>query len=118
TIARVDGGAIADGARVEVAAVAPPVDRSSSSPVEVEVPSTARPDPPRVAWIVPTFGWSEAATLFGRERTRTRRGGGLRIFLDRPWWSSGYGEQLAVVLAEGPVAEADEQLRALVTMRG
>ena len=117
TIARVDDGAIPDGEAVEIALVAPPVSRTSA-PATVDVLSTTRPDPPVVGWIVPSYGWSEGDAMHRRERTRTRHGGGLRIFLERPWWSSGYGEQLAVVLANGPVAATDDQLRALVTTVG
>jgi hypothetical protein len=40
------------------------------------------------------------------------------VFLDRPWYSSGSGEQLAVVLAGAPVAADDEQMKGLVTQLG
>jgi hypothetical protein len=68
--------------------------------------------------VVPTFGWTEQTTDLGLNRTRTRSGGGLRVFLDRPWFSSGAGEQLAVVLATGTVLPGDHQLRDLVTQLG
>lgn len=119
TIARLPGGAIADRQRVEVAIVPPPVS-SGSAPSAVDVPSTARPHPPRVAWIVPTFGWAAGTGDKGLTRSRTRSGGGLRIFLERPWWTSGVGEQLAVVLADTPLTTgpAHAVARDLVTRLG
>ncbi len=68
--------------------------------VTLSVPNSARPAPPKVRYVVPTFGWAESKTEKGE--TRTRRGGGLRIYLDRPWYSSGRGEKLAVVLPQPP----------------
>jgi hypothetical protein len=61
------------------------------------VPSSAAPPAPSVLYVVPTFGWVEGETVDGRV-TRWRRGGGLRVYLDQPWNTSGYGEMLAVVL--------------------
>ncbi|MDP9440616.1 MAG: hypothetical protein M3P34_00215, partial [Actinomycetota bacterium] len=67
--------------------------------VLVNVLSSARPEAPRVLYMVPSFRWvgGRAApnwTTF----TRTRTGGGLRVWMDRPWYSSGEGEKLAAVL--------------------
>jgi hypothetical protein len=61
------------------------------------IPSSAPPPAPSVLYAVPTFGWTR--TDDGKRRTSWRRGAGLRIYLDRPWNASGYGEMLAVVLA-------------------
>jgi hypothetical protein len=58
---------------------------------ELKVLSTARPDAPRVRWILPSFGWDRSI------ENRSVRRGGLRIFLDRPWYSSGDDELLGVV---------------------
>jgi hypothetical protein len=120
TVARIATGAIGEGDSVEIALVAPPV--SSPSPVPARVvdhPSTARPAAPQVAWIIPTFGWSEAETKEGSTRIRTRlRGGGLRVFLDRPWYSSGVGEQLGVIVANGTVDTSDLQLTSILTQLG
>jgi hypothetical protein len=68
--------------------------------VILSVPNSSRPAPPRIRYIIPTFGWDEQRTETGVRRTR--KGGGLRIYLDRPWYSSGRGEQLAVVLPQPP----------------
>jgi hypothetical protein len=59
-------------------------------------PNSAPPPAPEVLYVVPTFGWT--ASKGGSSETRWRRGGGLRIYLNRPWNASGYGEMLAVVL--------------------
>lgn len=61
------------------------------------VPNSSPPPAPRVLYVVPTFGWTATTDAQGTE-TRWRRGGGLRVYLDRPWNASGYGEMLAVVL--------------------
>jgi hypothetical protein len=69
------------------------------NPIEVDVLNTARPLAPRVQYVVPTFGWEQPQQASGSSTvTRTRWGGGLRVYLDRPWYSTGDGEMLAVIL--------------------
>ncbi|MFC0438226.1 hypothetical protein [Kutzneria buriramensis] len=87
---------------VEVAYVVPPITRNGTA-VTVNVPSSARPAAPLVAYVVPTFGWEQENSATGI--TSTRRGNGLRVFLNRPWYSSGDGEQLGVLTMNqaGPV---------------
>jgi hypothetical protein len=60
------------------------------------IPSSAPPPAPEVLYVVPTFGWVRS----GDEASKSswRRGGGLRVYLKRPWNVSGYGEMLGVVL--------------------
>ena len=65
-------------------------------PVKVNILSSARPLKPEVEYIIPTFNWLKSAekdTL-----THVREGGGLRVYLKRPWFSSGEGEMLGVVI--------------------
>ncbi len=62
----------------------------------VNILSSARPDAPKVLYVVPTFGWEEKK--IGDELVSRRCGNGLRVYLDRPWYSSGIGELLGVVL--------------------
>jgi hypothetical protein len=77
-----------------------------SGPVRVlSVPASAPPDPPRISHAVPAFGWrldagpAAGGVLGAGETLRRRRlGGGLRVFLERPWYSSGEGERLAAVV--------------------
>ena len=60
----------------------------------LDIASSKRPDAPKVAYIVPTFHREES----DEGRSRSRRGRGLRIYLKRPWYSSGVGELLGIVL--------------------
>ncbi|MDB5058979.1 MAG: putative outer rane channel [Chloroflexi bacterium] len=62
----------------------------------IDVPSSARPASPKLLYIVPTFGHETASSSDGI--TTKRQGGGLRVYLERPWFSSGDGELLGVVL--------------------
>jgi hypothetical protein len=65
-------------------------------PVEADILNSARPTAPRVRYIVPTFRWEGGAVALTRK-------GGLRVYLDRPWYSSGAGELLGVLLEDrGP----------------
>lgn len=67
----------------------------------VTIPSSAPPKKPDVLYVMPTFPWTSevAPTLEPGARLYSRRGGGgLRVYMDRGWYSSGGGERLAVVL--------------------
>lgn len=68
-----------------------------SGPEEIRwINSTAPPPPPEILYVVPTFGWVRSEDETGKRSWR--RGGGLRVYLNRPWNVTGYGEMLAVVL--------------------
>jgi len=106
TIARIASGTIADGASVKVAYVAAPVTRSSleqlvspatSAGYPVSVPSSAPPLSPDLRRVVPAFSWSRG-TVAGGGQQSSRLGGGLRVFVGRPWFSSGEGELLGVLI--------------------
>ncbi len=71
--------------------------------------SSARPDAPKVLYVVPTFGW-ERPPREGAVVKSARHGGGLRVYMDRPWFSSGDGEMLGVVLWTGQLPENLDQL--------
>ncbi|MEN3308754.1 MAG: hypothetical protein V7603_4956 [Micromonosporaceae bacterium] len=77
----------------------------------VDIPSAARPAAPHVVSAVPTFQW--VRTRDGQARSSTRYSG-VRVYLDRPWYSSGEGELLGVVLAN-PDQPVPDALAALVT---
>jgi hypothetical protein len=87
-----------------------------SEPVVVDIPASARPDAPRVLYVVPTFGW-ERQTSTNLKRSM-RFGGGLRVYLDRPWYSSGDGELLGVVLYGESAPINREAWKHLVTQWG
>ncbi len=65
--------------------------------------STKRPDPPILHSLVPTFTWDQTFTPVNGQRpamkTSTRSAGGLRIWLERPWWSSGEDEKLGIIVS-------------------
>ncbi len=65
--------------------------------VTVHVPNAARPGLLKLAYVVPTFGWEQERTM-GKDRSRTRRGNGLRVYLEGPWFLSGEDEMLGVVI--------------------
>jgi hypothetical protein len=73
----------------------------------VSVPNSAPPIAPGIRYLMPSFGWDiddpDSPTAWSTF-TRRRSGGGLRVFLDRPWFTSGPGEQLGVVI---PVANGN-----------
>ena len=71
---------------------------------DLDIPNSARPAPLRPVSILPAFLWSESTA--GTVRTRERRGGGLRVYVERPWHLSGDGEQVGVVVkpANAPMA--------------
>jgi hypothetical protein len=64
------------------------------APAALDIPNAARPDSPRLQYIIPTFAW----TLSDDKKTSTRTGRGLRIYVDRTWYSSGDDELLGVIL--------------------
>lgn len=78
-----------------------------------DVPSTVRPTVPKVRNIVPTFRWSRN-TGGGNVIRSSRRGGGLRVLLERPWFITGVDEALAVVAwPEGATTPTSKELHHL-----
>ena len=109
SIARIAGGSIPDGQSVEVQFVAPPVTRSSLEKAAkpqtpfgylLSIPSTARPPAPDVRYLIPAWNWvvQPSAT----QPSSSRVGNVLRVYLGRPWFESGIGELLGVVVASPP----------------
>jgi hypothetical protein len=62
----------------------------------LDVPSAARPAALKLLYVVPTFTWTRDPAKL----TSFRSGGGLRVYMYRPWFSSGVGERLGVVLQD------------------
>jgi len=62
----------------------------------VIIPSSARPLKPEIEYIIPTFEWRKGQTATAMRHRRL--GGGLRVYLKMPWYSSGENEKLAVIL--------------------
>jgi hypothetical protein len=69
--------------------------------VWIHVKSTARPSAPEVHCILPLYGWCDPVRETKGTVKRTLKGGGLRIYLKKGWYSSGEGEQLAAILWPG-----------------
>ncbi|MDP3295838.1 MAG: hypothetical protein Q8M37_14025 [Nevskia sp.] len=86
------------------------------------VPATVRPVTPRLDAVIPTFRWTESGN--DAQFTCVRRGNGLRVYLHRPWFSSGDGELLGVVLPGVPLdlgwpfAELFERIEPFVSQWG
>ncbi len=78
----------------------------SGAPVEVEVPSAERPAAPDLVDAVPLIRWEESTEPDQPFAVRRVRRSGVRIWMRRPWYSSGDGELLGVVLA-GPAGGPD-----------
>ncbi|HYF95321.1 MAG TPA: hypothetical protein VD969_24175 [Symbiobacteriaceae bacterium] len=68
---------------------------------DLHIPSTARPDVPDVLYVLPAFEWVPGVS--GSTSIMTRKGNALRIYLNRPWYSSGDDEKLGVILNVRPV---------------
>lgn len=74
----------------------------TSAVKELDVLSSARPAAPKVLYVIPAFGWAATPGAPAGAISRTREGGWLRVYLERPWFSSGDGELLGVVLPQAP----------------
>ncbi len=68
----------------------------TSQPHVQWVKSSARPPAPVVLYAIPTFGWFNE----NGDVKASRRTGGIRVWLDRPWLVTGYNEMLAVILPD------------------
>lgn len=119
-----------------------------SKPQTFKVLNSARPAAPRVLYIVPTFKWDPAPSETGDRKhewrtpqaeradlgslsaapqrvgrpTRVlesrRLGNGLRVYLERPWYSSGDEEKLGVILREFPNIPPNDPLKPFATQWG
>jgi hypothetical protein len=67
-----------------------------SVPLTISIPSSARPAAAQPLYVIPAFEWETNAE--GAWTVSKRSGGGLRVYLQRPWFSSGEGELLGVVM--------------------
>jgi hypothetical protein len=81
----------------------------TGSPVLVDVPASAPPLAPDVVYAVPTFGWQRQIDT--NVMRSVRFGGGIRIYLRRPWFSSGEGELLGVTAWSAVNGELTNDLR-------
>jgi len=98
---------------------APVLPAADGSDQQSMVPASAPPKEPRVLYVVPTFRWQSANARAGSHDV-TRHGNGLRVWLDRPWFSSGDGELLGVVIFNdgGRFTDIPAAFQPLVTQWG
>ncbi|HTE44939.1 MAG TPA: hypothetical protein VK636_06825, partial [Gemmatimonadaceae bacterium] len=93
-------GPIAAGPTMQVGAAndpgAPVLQLAAFGANDSVIPATAPPDEPRIVYVVPTFKWTASANPGSLDTTRF--GNGVRVYLERPWFSSGNGELLGVVI--------------------
>ncbi|WP_299406932.1 hypothetical protein [uncultured Roseobacter sp.] len=75
----------------------PDVMKVTSDPGVALIPNASSPPPPEIVEVTPTFGWTR--TTNGSRTSSFRSGGGLRVWLKRPWFATGFGEMLGVVIA-------------------
>jgi hypothetical protein len=68
--------------------------------VHVAIPATRRPSKPQIHSVLPTFRTVVSDEVPGASNPKRtlKRISGLRILLDRPWFSSGEGERLGLIL--------------------
>ncbi|MEU5632344.1 hypothetical protein ACH47C_19680 [Streptomyces rishiriensis] len=89
----------------------------TGAPREHSVPSSAAPTSPRVLYCMPTLALERDKGPDGAVVQR-RLGGGIRVYVDRPWYSSGDGELLGVVLGEPPGGDPASVRDSWVTLMG
>ena len=104
TITRLPTGAVLDGATVDVEFVVPPITRAGASQ-SLTVLASAPPAAPVVHSVVPGFLWKQQRS--GSTIVSRRIGDYLRVYLERPWFDSGAGELLAVLVAQESITVDD-----------
>ena len=71
------------------------ITRESNIINQVNILSSARPLAPQVAYVIPIFEWAREVKA---DTVLTIRACGLRVYLKRPWYTSGQGEKLGIVV--------------------
>jgi hypothetical protein len=96
----------------------PAISLTRESSVEVKILNSARPAMPKILYVVPLFEW-------GRKEDddniiRRRCGGGFRVYMERPWYSSGDEEMIGVVIARDHsiISSDDHPMKMFVTQWG
>ena len=90
-----------------------------SKPISIDILNSARPNAPKILYVIPTFGWKREFDERSKKFESTRFGGGLRVYLERPWFSSGNGELLGIILAGPNTSPSElERLKPYITRWG
>jgi hypothetical protein len=75
-----------------------PADTATGTAFPVQILSTAQPKAPKVARVSPAWAFEGPfGTVEAKGISFTRLGNFVRVYLERPWWSTGAGELLGVV---------------------
>ena len=77
------------------------------APITVSVPSSGIPAAPVIHSVLPLFRWSDGEEPEQPAARRHTRRAGVRIYLQRPWFTTGEGELLGVLLAPGGNDDTD-----------
>lgn len=76
----------------------------------ISIPSSAKPAAPVVHSVLPLFRWETGTEPEQPLGTRRTRRAGVRVYLERPWYSSGEGELLGVLVAPGGIDTGIEDI--------
>jgi hypothetical protein len=93
-----------------------PTDTVTGPPVAVHILSTAVPKTPKVVKVTPAWSLDEPSGPLTTQLSYSRVGGYLRVYLERPWFSSGANELLGVVGYTGTLPSSVDP--SWVTMMG
>jgi hypothetical protein len=97
TIALLASSPYAQEAPFQVTVSYVPTDTLAGPAVSVHVLSSAVPKPPQVVRVTPAWSIQEPSGPLPAELIYSRIGGYLRVYLERPWFSTGANELLGVV---------------------
>jgi hypothetical protein len=110
---------------LEITYLVPPITRVMTQPKTLDILSSARPAAPGVLYIVPTFTWQTTAASMDKKVVSSQRtGGSVRIYLERPWFTSGDGELLGAVIWPNPqntslvIQPPPEKVKSYITQWG
>jgi hypothetical protein len=98
----------------------------------ISISSSARPHAPKVLYVIPGFEWRKSTPIYSKTGLpghmiihkgsgvyHERLGQTLRVYLDRPWFSSGDGEELGVVLLrENDTDSPPDSLKSYISQCG
>lgn len=93
--------------------------RPAAAGTTISIKNRARPVPPVVHSVIPLFSWTRGIDESGR-RFGSRKPAGLRVYLARPWLTTGGDELLGVVIhtTTPPTGNALTRLDGLVSKWG
>ncbi len=88
-----------------------------ANPSPVNILNSARPIAPDLLYMLPLFGW-ERPPGNTKGEAHKRHGNALRIYLNRPWFNSGEGEELGVLIWTDQFNKIPDKYQPYVTQWG